>query len=433
MKEFLASILHVENRLREVGGAQLSDRADQCSAWANEVNTCPGVLSDERRVEIDDALDEFLRIAAAADPQITGLTRVAFRKRGGKVHKGVLHEGCNRPSAVCGCPGAHNGSLAQGAEILAEGPDAWKISNCCPNERPRKRRDLKPLVASNKSNRKEAIVPTAAKSEMRWARQCRAAARGWADGERKGTETEIYRSVAYFEDKAAAHERKAAEIIRENERAMAKRKEEANWPKAAKLLIAQGKATQARAEEWARLGNKGGVRTEKARAADLFAQAARIIDDKAAKAAAKIARAELKERLADGSATTRERLDAMPKAKLLKVARIVGLRRADDVGRDFSKMSANGLRLKLFREFFPAEGRPETVLSRVVRDAMDEVEGVVCNVNAGVRHTSAADKRAELAAEDKANADFAEFAEERDVYDSMSQEEINGKNGFGGL
>jgi hypothetical protein len=487
MKKFLDSILFVETRLRSIGGAQLIDRADQCAAWARQIASTPGVVDDARFDEIDSALGEFLSMARDADPQLTGLRRVTFRKAGGKAHRGIVHEGCERPSAVCGCPGASNGSLTQGAEIIAEG---WEKANCCPNDRPRKRRVLKPLNAVKAPKEKGPIVPAAAKAEMRFARQCREAAANWANGHGYSkNEHEVHRNVEHFNNEASAHEQRAAQIIAEAEGVRsfeaehAEKATKASAPKAPRVpkdaqeCQERSKAAYARAKDYAADGEKGAAHEARISAGEWALKAERIIAQKAAASAAKAERAAVKERLANGTATLREKIGALKRADLMKLVKDLGLIRANG-SNDFSKMPVEGLRMQLNGRGCTSSGA--AVPASIVLGLVD----VLAQGKARLAASIEAEKRAELAAEDKANADFAAFAEEQavyvvkrsssvnwgvynterkcfvyschcedaakteaarrnaawivqeddeeDVYDSMSQEEAAGNNGFGG-
>jgi hypothetical protein len=62
-------------------------------------------------------------------------TRVTFRRRAGKAHRGFLYMAGpykGALNATCGCPGSASGWLTKGAVVIAKG---WERANCCPNNR----------------------------------------------------------------------------------------------------------------------------------------------------------------------------------------------------------------------------------------------------------------------------------------------------------
>lgn len=119
-------------------------------------------------------------------------------------------------------------------------------------------------------------------------------------------------------------------------------------PKAAKESLAKAETARENARYWRDAKRHDRAREHEINAKEFEAQAQAIIQLKASKAAAKIERAAVKERLANGTASLKEQLGAMTKPKLLKLAKAINLMAADD-STNFSKMSPEGLRFHMGR------------------------------------------------------------------------------------
>ena len=436
MKKFIESIEYVARRIREEGpaAAHLEDRAEQCDSWAKALRLETGVISEERRDEIDEALDEFVSLLHAAtrakdkaEDAAAGrgeLRRVTFRKGAGKAHRGVIRDGEHRVNCVCGCPGSNNGSLTNGAVIIAEG---WEKANCCPNDRPTKRRVLKPLKAANapkaapkpkgeKSPKaKAAIVPPAAKKLMEEARVCRSRAAQWVAGGKAQAPDAAYAKKMHEREIANAEtcERSAAKLTWEHEQATFEAQRRRKAPKAAREAFAKADAEQANAVYWRSVGNHGAARDAQLKKDAFLAQANGLIELRVSEARAKEERAEKRERLAQGVASLAEQIDALGKPVLLKMTRLLKMLRADG-NRDFSRMSVSAIRRRLRSDYLPGGNVVGSMeLERALREAMALAQGLPTEDEA----------RAELAAEAKATADFAEYAAAQGQHESRLNRE----------